>query len=265
MPNRADVRFSRGASRYHDLAAVQHQVAAWTAERLLTLNIRPRTALEFGCGTGMLTELLLGQYPEASLCAVDISSAMIEEVRGRIVETSPTFSRLSLACADILDYSAVGNYDLVVSSSAVQWIPLAPLFGRVWELLGDGGWFVFSAMVEGTMRELRSARSKIAPSKEFKEFLPSVADLGSALKGAKFEIVDNENRQLVYCSESVERLFEELRTLGFSYNPVAVGISRLNRGEVLQLKNIIESSAGPSGCKLTYEVCYFAARKRRGN
>ena len=62
-----DERTLRGLPRYKEMLG---QIAAQLPERASRI-------LELGCGTGALTAMLAGRYPEARLTAVDASAGMI--------------------------------------------------------------------------------------------------------------------------------------------------------------------------------------------
>lgn len=83
----------------------------WTSKRVL----------DFGCGTGLLTEKLAPLVGE--IVAVDTSSAMIDVLRQKRI------GNVTAICDDIIDGSRpisearLSNFDLIVASSVCSFLP----------------------------------------------------------------------------------------------------------------------------------------------
>ena len=86
--------FERAAETYVDSCDVQSRIAARLAQRIAGSGWRPKRILELGCGTGELTRLLIGQFPEARVVATDASPGMINVARQRIAESNVKFRTL---------------------------------------------------------------------------------------------------------------------------------------------------------------------------
>ena len=113
-------------------------------------NIR---ILELGCGTGNLTELIIGQYPGAEITAVDISSEIIEVCRERLSGKKINFHKNDFAK---LSYPQ-GSFDLVMSSIAIHHLKdpeKKNLFSNIFRWLSSGGVFSFSDQFRGKTNEL---------------------------------------------------------------------------------------------------------------
>ncbi|MEL7222598.1 MAG: class I SAM-dependent methyltransferase [Bacteroidota bacterium] len=52
-------------------------------------DIKPKKILEVGCGTGYNTRLLIEQFPEAHLLALDVSAEMLEKAIAKTAQLSP--------------------------------------------------------------------------------------------------------------------------------------------------------------------------------
>ena len=124
--------------------------------------MEPRRILELGCGTGFLTRQLLESFRQAQIDAIDISAAMIEQARREVGFND----RVHWHVCDVRDYQAPTLYDLIASSSSLQWMqPLHDLFVHLASMLRPGGRLLCSLMVEGTLGELHRLRREIAPLK----------------------------------------------------------------------------------------------------
>ena len=94
-------------------------------------NGRPQRIVDLGCGPGMSTEVLAGQWPQAEVCGVDTSLEMLAVAR-------KSLPGLQFIEADIRAWAAQSGapWDLVFANSSLQWIPehaalLPQLFARV--------------------------------------------------------------------------------------------------------------------------------------
>lgn len=67
-----------------EYAPILHQFYPWAVDRLDDRDLEPRTILDLGCGTGLLSEKLVEWYPEASLTLVDANPSMIARARERL-------------------------------------------------------------------------------------------------------------------------------------------------------------------------------------
>ncbi|MDA4848800.1 class I SAM-dependent DNA methyltransferase [Hoeflea poritis] len=97
--------------------------------------------LDFGCGTGLLSEKLA---PVAGqIVAIDTSSAMIDVLKSKSIEN------VIALCVDIdapstVNLPALGQpFDLIVASSALAFVPdYRTIVGNLVPLLREGGLFV---------------------------------------------------------------------------------------------------------------------------
>ncbi|ODA68939.1 Malonyl-[acyl-carrier protein] O-methyltransferase [Methyloligella halotolerans] len=146
--------FGARAESYERHAALQRDVAERLARRLPRLE-SPRV-LELGCGTGLLTRLLLQAYPDGDFLITDLSPAMIATAKANI--RSPAGARLAFDVMDAAHIADVGRFDLVVTSMSLHWLtdPAAALT-RLRELLNPGGAIVYSALGEDCFAEWRAA------------------------------------------------------------------------------------------------------------
>jgi SAM-dependent methyltransferase len=90
--------------------------------------------LEVGCGTGQLTEGLLGFGFD--LTAIDIGPAMIAEARLRAGSRPVSFEVTAFE-----DFTAASaSFDLIVSGAAYHWVDPEIKFTKPARLLRPGGW-----------------------------------------------------------------------------------------------------------------------------
>jgi trans-aconitate 2-methyltransferase len=92
------------------------------------------TVLDAGCGTGGVTEELLGRVPDGRVIGVDGSRSMIERARERLG------TRADLRVSDLLDLELAEPVDVVFSSATFHWIADHDrLFARLFAALKPDG------------------------------------------------------------------------------------------------------------------------------
>jgi trans-aconitate methyltransferase len=111
----------------------------WLAARLARLAFRPRTVLDYGCGTGSSTPFLLETIGAEHLLGVDVSAESIRIARSRFAVGTATF-------AVVRDVAPSGSMDLAFCNGVFHHIAPAErstAAGYVFRSLHPGGIFAF--------------------------------------------------------------------------------------------------------------------------
>ena len=116
------------------------QLLIWLRRR----GLRPESALDLACGTGVLCEILHKNGIRAS--GMDLSSGMIDIARA----ANP---RIHYDVADMVTYRPDERFDLVTcTGDAVNHIPelgdVEKIFRNVYDYTAPGGYFVFDILNE---------------------------------------------------------------------------------------------------------------------
>lgn len=116
--------------RYHQF---QTERAAPFDDLLRLVNVRPGLeVIDLGCGSGELTRRLADHLPESSVLGLDSSVEMLQK-------TAP-YARPSLRFARGRIEDAAGDWDLIFSNAAIQWVDDHPaLIARLLAMLRPGG------------------------------------------------------------------------------------------------------------------------------
>lgn len=144
---------NRIASQYNRYAVVQKRMAYQLIQHLMAHASTPKVIVEWGCGTGYFTQLLLDLLKPDRLIAIDIAEKMIEHAKNHI-----TSSKVEWIIGDIENQVWIESLvDLIVSNSVLHWVvqPNA-LIQQSWQRLRLGGQFVHTVMGPDTFQELRT-------------------------------------------------------------------------------------------------------------
>lgn len=145
--------FKRGLKKYNKNAKIQDRISLHLINRFLQLTngYNFQHVLEIGCGTGFLTQKLVNNL------TVDIWSIndLVHESKNYIepILNDKVWNFLPGAIENI---SVAGNYDLIASSSSLQWIADTPSFiRRLCDKLKPGGWLMLSSFTPDHFHELQ--------------------------------------------------------------------------------------------------------------
>jgi len=146
--------FSDAAGQYDSWATAQAEIARGLVRRLP--EAAPVTSMvDLGCGSGMLSALLLERYPQARLLGLDLAEGMVAACRARWPETPR--ARFVVGDAEDVRYVEHG-VDLVASSCAAHWFSDPERTLRMWgRALKPGGILACAFLVAGSFCELEAA------------------------------------------------------------------------------------------------------------
>jgi trans-aconitate 2-methyltransferase len=123
-------------------------------------------AIDVGCGTGRVTELLLRHLPNGTVLAVDASEDMVEAARRRF-EGDP---RVRVERRDILRLEVEEPVDVIFSTATFHWImDHERLFGRLARLLKPGGWLVAQCGGTGNIARTLMVAERVMGEDRFKD------------------------------------------------------------------------------------------------
>lgn len=205
------------AGEYEELSAPQTR---WGAEVLERLGARgDEAAIDAGCGTGRVTELLLRKLPHGSVLAVDGSEAMVEAARRRFAGES----RVRVERQDLLELRVSEPVDLIFSTATFHWIEDHDrLFENLARALKPGGRLVAQCGGEGNIsRATRATRDTMEEERFGKHFVGWKDDKNYAdpettakrLRAAGFEEIETWLHDETAAFDTVEELSRFLGTV----------------------------------------------------
>lgn len=251
-------RFSAAARTYGRRAGLQAGVAKSLVRRIGTAG-HPSSILEIGCGSGVLTRLLIRRFPAARIDATDISDEMLEEARtsydcgGRVVWRR---------CA-AEDIGAKAKYDLVVSSSALHWVSgLEKVWRKIRGALKPGGRVAAALMIRGTLGNVRRLRNLVAPGKRPLADLPTARYVVTGLRAAGLVRVKTSISDVSIHVANGKLLLKMLHDQGLTGGGLSGRGIPLNRGELDWLIKALDRTATKRGIEIVYRVLYLEAWRK---
>ncbi len=181
-----------GRAKHYDAhAPVQRTVAQDLARKIAALDLPGAPHwLEFGCGTGFLTEALAeaGIASAGRGLVTDLAPAMVARCQARLgTGTERRFATLDAEREDPRAKLGARHFDLIVSSLALQWFDDGPAaLARMAGWLAPGGHLVVATLGAQTFREWSAAHAALGLVPGTPRFPP--AEAFAALAGAQVDV-----------------------------------------------------------------------------
>jgi trans-aconitate 2-methyltransferase len=205
------------AGEYEELSAPQTR---WGAEVLERLDARgDEAAIDAGCGTGRVTELLLAKLPHGSVLAVDGSEAMVDAARRRFADEP----RVRVERRDLLELQVAEPVDLIFSTATFHWIKdHDKLFENLARALKPGGRLVAQCGGEGNISRATRATRETMEEEHFRDYFVGWEDdknyadpetIAERLEAAGFDEVETWLHDETAAFDSVDELARFLGTV----------------------------------------------------
>jgi trans-aconitate 2-methyltransferase len=153
------------ASEY-EAVSVPH--VGWGTRLLERVTLRgDEAAIDAGCGTGRVTDLLLERLPAGSVLALDTSETMVEAVRRRFDGEG----RVRVEHQDLLRLEVAEPVDLIFSTATFHWIPdHESLFRRLAGALKPGGRIVAQCGGAGNIDRTQAVAERVMGEGRFRKY-----------------------------------------------------------------------------------------------
>lgn len=246
--------FSRAANTYDESAVMQRQAGESLRSRLSLMAIKPQIIMDVGCGTGVHTQALKIQYPDARVVALDISMGMLRQLQERS-------SSIISMCGDAMHLPVADHsVDLIFSNMTLHWCTdLVALIRELHRVLRLEGLLLFSTLGPDTLLELRQSWQAVDQLSHVNRFW-DMHDIGDQLVNGGFSdpVMDMEEYVLTY--PNVFSLMRDLKAIGAHNLTLNRYHTLMGKGRLRTLFNAYESFRLPDGYyPATYEVIYGQA------
>jgi malonyl-CoA O-methyltransferase len=267
--------FSRAAASYDASAVLQREVGTRMAARLDVIRLAPTSILDAGCGSGAALAELAFRYSVARRVALDIALPMLGVVRQGIERRSlltrligsvkglpaPSAAPL-LVCGDIAALPfATGNFDLVWSNLALQWVNDLPRsLAELCRVLKVGGLVTFTTFGPDTLRELRAAFANVDRHTHVSRFI-DMHDIGDLLLHAGFAdpVMDMEYLTLTY--GDADAMLRDLKAIGATNATQGRPRGLMGRARWQRTRSALDAMRKEGRVPATFEVIYGHAWK----
>jgi malonyl-CoA O-methyltransferase len=250
---RVSSAFGRKAAAYDAHAAVQGELAALLAEKILSLGVRDARWADLGCGTGVFADACDKSGIHSRFVGVDIS------IKPLIVYNKKNMRCSSTVQGDIcrLPFKK-GAFDAAVTASTLQWLDDAPeALKQIAAILIDGGRMAFSVFLQGSFRELHSVQKQFGIPSPVR-CLETGAFVRS-LRNAGFRNVDFETVEKTVHAPTAAMVLKSISAIG---GTATAAVRLLNRKELAGFCDAYEKGFRDScGVPLTYRAAVGVCRK----
>ncbi|MEK8131599.1 malonyl-ACP O-methyltransferase BioC [Paenibacillus filicis] len=274
-------QFNRSANSYDAHAHVQRLMSDRLAQSLLgwknKSDIDRLSMLEIGCGTGTLTEILVTEWPSASMTALDIAPEMIRLAEQRVLSDDASFNGIRTMTADRVRFlhadvevwaknAPASLFDLIVSNACFQWLshPRQTL-GHLRRMLRPGGSLIFTTFGPDTFCELHEAFHAVyrahgmEPQRHGLWFL-SIDEWNSMLKESGFSSIQFDRSIQKEKYASARDFLHSVKAMGASTSE-AVTMRGLSSRRLFasMYKEYEEKFSLPGGVAASYDLLWIQA------
>jgi ubiquinone/menaquinone biosynthesis C-methylase UbiE len=154
MVQPVDLYFDATARQYDERTLRAHPCyREMLAQVVAALPERATDIIELGCGTGALTELVAGRYPDARIRAVDAAPRMIEVAKERL---GPAAGRIEFDVAAFEKLQLPAHaFDLITANMSLHHVAAkGPLYALLHRALRPNGVLVFGDELCGATPEI---------------------------------------------------------------------------------------------------------------
>lgn len=196
--------------------------------------------LEIGTGTGIFTNLIKEKFPDSSVFCLDIAHSLLKKAQKKMPDNF-------YICGDGENLPVLGGFDIVVSSSSLQWFQ--NLSESLPKLAETANKFAFSVFVEGTFAEMSVINSmtgfgSVYPLPQYEKIIKSLSH---------FEI-QYEVKDYVIYYDSVQEFLKKQKGTGATFSGSDKIASKSSYKKFLELYPMLFGENGkiPVTCRILY-------------
>lgn len=238
--------FGRAAKSYDAHAIAQQQIADKLTELINNQGINPNgRILEIGCGTGILTRQIASQLEPSELTINDISPDM-----GAVALKSCC---AEFICADAEEHEFKGHYDLIVSSSTVQWFNNQGRFiNKMASILNPNGVLAISTFGPKTLNEVTSLSGKGLN-------YMSISELKALFEASTLSIETLIEQKITLHFDSAIEVLKHLQSTGVNNTSPSRQSFRETKSLIAEYEKLHRTE---SGVELSYHPIYIICTKK---
>ncbi|WP_461537522.1 malonyl-ACP O-methyltransferase BioC [Spongorhabdus nitratireducens] len=254
--NRIAANFSRAADTYDAAATLQERVARHVLNNIPAL---PECShiLDLGSGTGHQTAQLASRFPEAQIIGLDMAMGMLQHAYRYNHNQNRHW------CAGDIDHLPfkANSFDLAFSSLAIQWCDsLNHTLQQVSRILKPGGYFIFSSLAAGSMKELQQSWRQVDQSMHVNRYESFDVQQHRIMSGPLQTEILECSQEVLYYPDTLT-LLRELKALGVNTVLKNKASGLTGRKRLQQLQAAYETFREADGLPSSWQVIYGVLRK----
>ncbi len=258
LPDSQTIRqaFDQAAATYGAHAVVQREAEDRLLEQLQAESVQPATIVDLGCGPGRAAHRLKRRWPKARVLAVDLSEAMLAQVRAG----NGFWRKVEVVCADARRLPlADASVDLLFSNLMLQWVEQpAEVFAELRRILRPGGLLLMHTLGPGTLDELRQSWARVDDGEHVNPFI-DMHHLGDALLAQGFQQVVVQAENLVLEYRRVNDLMRDLKGIGASNHLPGRQRGLTGKGAFARMRQAYEAFRRDGWLPATWELVSLRA------
>lgn len=259
-------RFNRAVATFDNYAILHKKMAHRLLFSLQKRVPQANRILEVGCGTGYFTQLLIDNYPEARITAVDFAENMIDFAK----EKMGSIDRVQFTVDDAEEMIKIGkeSYDLIVSNATIHLLQKPEETLRLcYKRLEPDGWLLASTFGPDSLHEFVDLFEKAQEELNMEPLRPihhvrSGEQWEESYRKAGFSNILTEEYWLRLNYKDCCHFLRSVRSTGHSYNETDYNYRLMRQllKQVIQKYNLAYRSE--DGVYATYHMMQFAGQKK---
>lgn len=240
-------KFQKSLQTYNQEAFVQKKMA-YNLKNMLKncCGNRFDSIFEIGCGTGLLTEILINSLDFKEYRANDLVPGCIEFVK-------PFIDEENFFPGDAEKENLIGkNQDLIISNAVFQWFEdMEYVFKTLHNKLNKKGILAFTTFSKDNLKEVKSITGN---------GLPYITEKEMIKKGAEyFDLIDFKEEEITLFFKSPMKVLKHFKHTGVN----SLGTKAMVGKELKNFINEYEKNFGNEGSvSLTYTPMTFLFRRK---
>ncbi len=252
--------FRRSLKTYNEHAFVQLEIAQTLAKLLFENSSKQqlKRVFEIGCGTGFFTKDLLDKFVVQELYLNDLVAeceVVLSEILREFSESQRNVWRFSAADVNQLDFD--GEFDLICSSSSLQWVTNLPaLLKKIVDGLSSQGCLAISSFTSEHFYELQVINQQLGSYAQELNYVD--LEQWRILLKEQFDLKMIEEQKITLWFDSAEEMLLHLRYTGVNGN----ARQHLSQARLKEFIQLYEAEYLRDGrLPLTYAPIFIVAEK----
>ena len=213
MPRSVAAAFSTASHSYEKNAHIQRKVVDSFVSDIMTQKLKPKSILELGAGTGILTSQLSSRFHQSKIVATDISLKLLKVLELKYL---PSVSTMVLAAEKATHQ--IAHHDAVISSMMLQWVQNPYQIVSEWlDSMTNDSVLAISYPTDESFPEWKSAQKKSDVEKQGIE-LPNAEFMMQTLVTKNVEVMVSTQREHMLVASNPLSLLKNMKAVGASHS-----------------------------------------------